>query len=371
MKRIAQLDGVRGIAILLILIWHYLECQILPAPGSFAWSLHQALRYTWSGVDLFFVLSGFLIGGILLDNRDTSNYFRIFYLRRICRILPLYYLSLALFMVFTATALSRSEAFEWLFSGPLPIWSYATFTQNILISISGDFGANWLGVTWSLAIEEQFYLFVPVLIYFLQRRTLVFVLVVAVVFAPILRCDSAPIVGVVNTLWRSDSLLSGVCLAILVRWDPFVSAVHRHRRAFMALSLLILAGSAVMVYRTPPFDALNLLWLATFYCVFVLMAYFGPDSILGRSLASPPLVWLGTLSYAIYMFHQPVSGLLYGLLRQRLPQIHSVFDAGITLLALCITLLLAVISYRFFEGPVLRYGHRYPYTPKVQSAVGE
>jgi peptidoglycan/LPS O-acetylase OafA/YrhL len=108
MKRISQLDGVRGIAILLVLVWHFFAAQIVVAePAGILSYCKQALSLTWSGVDLFFVLSGFLIAGILLDHHNTSNYFRVFYLRRVCRIFPLYFLLLALFLCLSATSLSN------------------------------------------------------------------------------------------------------------------------------------------------------------------------------------------------------------------------------------------------------------------------
>src|ERR687884_397533 len=117
--RIRELDGVRGIAILLVLVWHYLVCQVGAPPPLF-----RFLMATWSGVDLFFVLSGALLRGRLPIG--TAN--------------------------------------GWLFDDPLPLWSYATFTQNFLMSKWGTFGPNWLAPTWSLAIEEQFYLLLTIVI---------------------------------------------------------------------------------------------------------------------------------------------------------------------------------------------------------------
>src|SRR6266581_1180198 len=94
--RLPELDAVRGLAIVLVLLWHYVACQLEDQPGTALNLIRQALGICWSGVDLFFVLSGFLIGGILIENRESQNYFRIFYLRRVCRIFPLYYCWLAI-----------------------------------------------------------------------------------------------------------------------------------------------------------------------------------------------------------------------------------------------------------------------------------
>ncbi len=363
MKRISQLDGVRGVAVLLVLVWHSFPCLVNAAPGTPLAYASRLFSLTWSGVDLFFVLSGFLIAGILLDNRDAPNFFRAFYLRRACRIFPLYFLVLALFIGLSATSLATSPAYRSLFQNPFPWWSYATFTQNFLMGIRGDLGATWLSPTWSLAVEEQFYLFVPLLVYALPRRTLLGVLLLAVLAAPFLRGLSADLLAYVNTPCRSDSLLSGAALAVLVRWEPFMAAVRQRRGQLLALFAVFLAGAAVLTVL-PAARSLKHFWLAGLYSVFVLIAFADTEPRLGRLLRSPVLVWFGQLSYGIYMFHLPIFGLMHGALRQGEPQIHTLLDAGITILALGITLGVAMLSYHFVESPILRFGHRFQYHPK-------
>jgi peptidoglycan/LPS O-acetylase OafA/YrhL len=367
MKRISQLDGVRGVAILLVLIWHYFSCQVDPRPQTFIAFCSRTMNLTWSGVDLFFVLSGFLIAGVLLDHRSTSNYFRVFYLRRICRICPLYFLVFALFVALSRTSIGASPSFKWLFHDPLPLWSYATFTQNIYMGAHNTLGPHWLAITWSLAVEEQFYLFVPLLLYFLPRRTLLVVLILAVLAAPILRWALPGFRTFVGTPWRSDSLLSGAALAILVRWHGFVAAARRRRRLLFALFIVMLAGAVAMTVRPPTFGGpFSHFWLAGLYSVFILIAFLDTERRLGGLLRSPTLVWLGRLSYGIYMFHEAIVGLLYGALRHDEPGIDTFSDAGITLLAFSITLFLAAISYHFFEQPILRFGHRLKYSPNLR-----
>ncbi len=370
MKHVSQLDGVRGVAILLVLVYHYVPCQLTPLHGSPLYYGCRALSLTWCGVDLFFVLSGFLIAGILLDNRDTSNYFRVFYFRRACRILPLYFLLLGSFLWASASSLATSPSFRWLFQDPLPIWSYATFTQNLFMGAAGHCGPHWLGITWSLAVEEQFYLVVPLLVFLLPRRVLLGVLIAAVLAAPVLRAVFAGFHTFVNTPWRSDSLLSGAALALLVRWPPFLAAVQRHRRRVLALFGLLLAGAALMTWRPALFGAFNHFWLAGLFAVLVLIAFAGLEPRIVGWLRLPFFVWFGQLSYGIYMFHQAVSGLTHGLLRQSAPQMQKPADLGVTALALGATLLLAWVSYRFFEKPILRIGHRYQYDHPTKSAEG-
>ena len=95
--RIPELDGIRGAAILMVIVWHYFFSQIHPSPHSLLSAMAIPFRLCWSGVDLFFVLSGFLIGGILVDSREAANYFRVFYVRRVCRLGPVYLLLLTSF----------------------------------------------------------------------------------------------------------------------------------------------------------------------------------------------------------------------------------------------------------------------------------
>lgn len=361
-KRIPQLDGVRGIAILLVLIWHYIPCQLFHEPGPTAFYVRTALRLMWSGVDLFFVLSGFLITGILLDNREASNYFRVFYVRRAARIFPLYFLLLCSFVCLSATPMATSPSYRWLFENPYPVWTYATFTQNVFMGLGENLGASWLAATWSLAVEEQFYLLVPVLVYFLSRRSLACVLVAAILSAPLLRVAFPGYRALVVTPWRSDSLLSGALLAVLVRWPPFLEGVRRHPQFVLTLFLLLLAGAAVLTLTPDGFGALNHFWLAGLYTTFVLIAFAFETSPVSGVLRSGVMVWLGKRSYGIYLFHEPVLGLLHGLVRQDAPALRSPEAGWITLLALGATLVLSELSYRVIEAPILRLAHRYRYS---------
>jgi len=142
--RIPELDGIRGIAIGMVLIAHFF--LVVSRPGSpLAYAL-VPLRLDWSGVDLFFVLSGFLIGGILLDARESSNYFRVFYTRRFFRIVPIYAVLLlsAGFIRFLADA-AIIRGFSEIFIGRLSWWYFATFLQNIGMSIHRVWGTFPLG----------------------------------------------------------------------------------------------------------------------------------------------------------------------------------------------------------------------------------
>ncbi|MGA3067688.1 MAG: acyltransferase, partial [Tepidisphaeraceae bacterium] len=363
MKRVAQLDGVRGIAILLVLLWHYWACEVRLAPHSLLAHVNLMFGITWSGVDLFFVLSGFLITGILLDHRGASNFFRVFYLRRLCRIFPLYFLVLGLYAALLLVLGSRasSAAFHWLFENRLPLWSYATFTQNFFMGHRGTYGGNWLGCTWSLAVEEQFYLVIPLLVYFLPRRAFAIVAIAAVVAAPLLRFLSPGLHAFVDTPFRSDSLLSGALLALLVRRPLLVSWIMERRGPLRMLFAFLLSGAGVMAWRQDYFGVFRHSWLAMLYAAFILIAYLDTEPRLTRLLSSRVLVWFGRCSYGIYLIHMPVSGLLHGLFRHRPPELLDWPGAVLTLVSLAITLALAAASFRFLESPILRLGRRAKY----------
>ncbi|MDE0838744.1 MAG: acyltransferase, partial [Kiritimatiellae bacterium] len=226
--RVRELDGIRGIAILMVLIWHYITC--LPkhlVPGSIFKDLHTLTTAFWSGVDLFFVLSGFLIGGIILDNHLKHSFLKVFWIRRICRIFPV--LFLLLFLCWASVVFLNAERFSWLFDGLMPWWTYPTFTQNIAMGQTGFFGGKFLGVTWSLAVEEQFYLVAPLLMLAVGKRTWTRAIVPLILFALLLRLSFPGFHGYVNAAFRMDSLLSGVLIAVIYRNEKVWRTLLSHR----------------------------------------------------------------------------------------------------------------------------------------------
>ncbi len=360
-----QLDGVRGLAILMVLAWHYVAGLAGGEAGSAvaAWGpgVAQSLGLMWSGVDLFFVLSGFLIMGILLDNRDAGNFFRVFYARRACRIFPLYAVVLLAYLALVAAGAGNDYSLRYLFDDALPTWSFATFTQNIVMGLEGHYGQRFLGCTWSLAVEEQFYLVVPVLAYLLPRRALAAVLVGLVAMAPALRCAWPGMHAFVNTPFRADSLLAGALVAMLVRWEPFGSAVRRHLGVVYGMLATLAVGAGVLTWRPEILGEFDHTWLAALFCVVVLVAHLQTSGAWGRVLGSRALGWLGRLSYGIYLFHQIVLGFVFWRVRGGPPSLASASDAGLVAVALGVTLALAVASFRWIESPFLNYGRQFQY----------
>lgn len=361
-KRVLELDGIRGCAILLVLIWHYGYCQISQPDSNvlLRW-LNRNTGFTWCGVDLFFVLSGFLIGGILLDHRESRNYFPVFYARRICRIFPLYFLLVGSFVLAVSLGIQGAARFNWLFDNPMPIFTYLTFTQNIAMGFAGDLGCNWLGVTWSLAIEEQFYLIIPIAVYFLPRKYLVVLSLGLIVIIPYLRSlPTNPITVFTNILWRADALLSGLLLAILVR-NKALMEVLRSRRKFFDICFLALFATTWIIQPPPNQSIYVYSWMSLLSTLFILAAVIDKEGGIAKALRSSFLVWFGNRSYAIYMFHQLICGLIHGLFGNGTPSIDTSYGFILTLAALGFTLLLSDISYHTYERWFLNYARRFSY----------
>ncbi len=376
-QRIPALDGVRGIAILLVLLRHSIfamESAIggPPATGFLAWFL-AAGQLTWSGVDLFFVLSGFLIGGILLDARNSSRYFQTFYFRRFYRILPLYFVVVAMFLFQHLpwfALIAKAGRFQPL---EIPWWAYATFTQNFWMAYLGTFGLNSAAITWSLAIEEQFYLTIPWIIRKVRLRFLSAVLVAVVIGAPLVRLalrsllgDHGGIACYVLTPARADGLSLGVLCALMVRrervWDWLVARKNWLRVSFG----LLFCGIVFMTWRQ--YDAFSAAmtswgysWLALFYAAFLLLAVVDSGGWLERILRNPALTKLGTLAYCLYLIHisvmQSVRHPLNSWLRSS-PHVAWILGG---ILGAAASVLMASLSWKYFEKPLLRRGHRYQY----------
>jgi len=308
--RIRELDGLRGLAILFVLIWHYATVQLMFVPVARDSVLDYLRRWTqlaWSGVDLFFVLSGFLIGGILMDNRDSPSYFSTFYVRRACRILPLYFVVLAAFVALLAVA---PPSLAWLHTNPLPFWTYLTLTQNFAMGLADRFGPHWLSVTWSLAIEEQFYLFLPLLVRRIRGRQLAVSLVVLVAIGPISRIYLDRLSGYVFAFSRTDALMMGVLLAWLVRQPRALQYVQHRRRVLVGIVAgLTVLGAHFTLHDRLIGGPLNHFYLAILYgaALLLVVVYVGHAGT--AALRSPALVWLGLRSYCLYLVHQPAVGL--------------------------------------------------------------
>ncbi len=375
------LDGLRAIAFFFVFAQHYM---------SFPWG--------WSGVNAFFVLSGFLITGILFDTRDDPHRARNFYVRRTLRIFPLYY---GIFLLFLIT----TPIFHWVWSAAWIAWplylgnflrfvSPAATVAGTTLQRAGDAQLHgsgfpvtlYMGHFWSLCVEEQFYLFWPWIIFYVRsRRVLLWVCSIVVVLGPIARLLAehlAPrwmIAGQLTyrvTPFQLDSLLLGALLALLWR------GVHRQLLLKLgsvvaaAGSLLLLVYVAWIVatcfpnflahFRYPSWALSWGLSLVNIYSASLVLCALRPGSWAFRLFRLRPLRWVGRISYGAYVIHDSLHAayfhFIFGLARH-LHLYDAIGENGLWYTSLgfsfVFTLVLAHLSFRFYESRFLNLKERW------------
>lgn len=364
-RHIPALDGLRGVAILLVLVYHFCEFTLKP---------HTPLAHItgamWSGVDLFFVLSGFLITGILYDTRKSEHYFRNFYARRTLRIFPLYYAFVAACMIAALVVGLWAPQWRQLLKYQGWLWTY---TANVKIAMANSFlvikgGRLELGHFWSLAVEEHFYLVWPLLILILSRRAAMIACVVIAIMALLVRlplCLSGhDVAAQVLTPCRVDALALGALLALAARGPgSFTRWVAGFGIAAAGLAMI-----AVLLHRVAPyayFLTLRYTVTAVVYGTLLGLALtpaFG--GVVGRVLSMRWLRLWGKYSYGIYVFHPLVLTLApLDWVLSRWGQ-GIVLAAGFTLAGMAVSFFIAFASWHLYEKHFLKlrryFGHGQP-----------
>lgn len=380
--RMPALDGLRAIAVLLVMFHHY-EVRDWPWRTGLAWPAWAVFREGWVGVDLFFVISGFLITGILHDTKGEHGFFRTFYARRTLRIFPIYYAYL-LAMFVALPLLPHVSPWQAPVPASVQAWSW-TYTSNILIGLHG-FGASPVYVNhfWSLAVEEQFYLLWPALVFVSTRRQMIGICVGAIAVALAFRAglklaDASWMANFALTPARIDSLALGALVALVARGPRGAELLARHARA-LALAGLV-AFVALFQWRGlvgPDDNALRTVGytvVAFFFAgVVAVAATARPGTLAWRLLTGRVLRQVGKYSYAMYVLHFAVRGAL-DLMGFSLPglvtSLGSVAAAhAVHLLANTLaTFGAAALSWHLLEGPILRLKERFPYAQDARGAA--
>jgi peptidoglycan/LPS O-acetylase OafA/YrhL len=309
---VPALDGVRGLAIALVLLCHVVW-DFTP-PAYVERGLVEVARVGWIGVDLFFVLSGFLITGILLDAKGAPNYFRNFYVRRTLRIFPLYYVILiGVFVVAPLVAGARDE--QWFTSIVDQQGWFWSYTSNVLLAITGQWDqVGVLGHFWSLAVEEQFYLIWPAVVLLLSPRQLRkacgVILVAALGLRVIIALGPSPGLGAFTLMpARADTLAIGAWLAAALRTGVRLDTIRRYAPWVLGLAFIAVAVLFVRYRRLSEADFLTMtLGFSSLGLGFGALLTLGLDvpqrsTPLGRFFRSRSLRVLGKYSYAMYCFH--------------------------------------------------------------------
>jgi peptidoglycan/LPS O-acetylase OafA/YrhL len=334
------LDGFRGIAILLVLMHHF-GGSVLPDSHSTLAAKLLAKIYAagWIGVEMFFVLSGFLITTILLRAKANNGSLTSFFGRRVLRIFPLYYLFLVLFLaVFPAVFPEQTAVGEQVIADQAYYWSY--LNNFYMIFILQHWAPYNCGHLWSLAVEEQFYIFWPFCVYFLGSRklacltifiicaspfarfgTMVFSDSLSLSFAGATSTTSALFANYLLTPLRMDGLAAGSLIALAARRSYSLKAVLPLLRVAVVMAFCVL--SVLLIMLRGNFSWLNhsvqlvgfTLLSALFGSLIVFCLTCDQNNVVRRSLESPVLRFFGKYSYSMYIFHMPLIVILdrYGL----------------------------------------------------------
>ena len=370
---IPELDGLRGVAVLLVLFFHFSFVFTLvtgPLKG-----LRTLFTPGWTGVDLFFTLSGCLITGILLDEKATDGYFKRFYIRRALRIFPVYYL--ALLVCFTV-------ARPWL----LPLEGVSPVA---LLAYLANF-SNWLSVNqteipamnhyWSLAVEEQFYFCWPLAVCFLDRKWLPRLVGGVIVLAPIVRfcilssageAEALRRIAYVLTPARADGLAFGALVAMIVRNSTLCAAIVKRSAGAIAAVVFLLVAWFGLKAR---FHLESAATLAVLYSVISLafalivlrtVSRTGTNGLAQIALRMPVLRGAGKYSYAAYVFHMPLMAATEPIFQNLSPQARQLAALPWFLGSIAVTFALARLSWWLLERPILRW--KDVLAPSPQTAV--
>jgi peptidoglycan/LPS O-acetylase OafA/YrhL len=376
-RHFAPLDGLRGVAILFVLVAHY---RIILGSGLVDRVISAVEGFGVSGVDLFFVLSGFLITGILIDAKGGPNYFLSFYMRRTLRIFPLYYGYLTVMLLVLPHA--RGLFLGLIHQHPPPIPHQAWFWlygSNIAISIFPNFNTPGFEHLWSLAVEEQFYLVWPLLVLLTSRRWLARICVAMVLLAPFVRwlCWMAHSIEGSTRLMpsRMDTLALGGLLALAVRDPRWNMILRRHCGWIMATTGPVIV--AILIWKQDWMtwdiwiDTIGLSMVACFSAALMVKILAAEPGLTSRFFRSSVLRSIGKYSYGIYVLHLTVAHLLAPVIERHMSAI-PLLSGSLILQQIVIFGLLSVSSFGLawcswhgFEKWFLLLKSKFPYRDKA------
>jgi peptidoglycan/LPS O-acetylase OafA/YrhL len=370
-SHLPALDGIRGLAILMVFVFHYTDGMTMSSVAGKAF--FALIGLGWSGVDLFFVLSGFLITGILYETQNNPQYYFTFYVRRVLRIFPVYYLFWL--VVLLLTPLEQAH-WQW-----RHLWFlvYLGYPGVLVQPMATSFAFLQFGHLWSLCIEEQFYSIWPMIVRKFSKPTSILkvcgvMFISAFALRILLRHLLPSSHGAARVLLpcRMDSLASGAALAILVRteWkDRVLSISPKLFVTFATLTAALYWGVTFLVHRDPPSNTIGLSLLSLTY-VSLIGSSLHPG-ILCSVFSWSPLRFVGKYSYGLYLFHFPLQKAFNLVQPWFLRVLHSqpLGNLAYLVFTFSVCLLIAWLSFTYFEAPILRLKSKFEYDKQTQSMI--
>jgi peptidoglycan/LPS O-acetylase OafA/YrhL len=366
--RLPALDGLRGVAILLILTSHLFQFAVERPATPVGRLAYDTVMTGWIGVDLFFVLSGFLITGILRHTKSSPRYFRNFFARRTLRIFPLYFAALAVTTVLLPAILPQDVRVQiWAQQSP---W-YWTYAANVAVALRGWNPTSTQGLDhfWSLAVEEQFYVLWPLAVWFLRRRTLIRLCaacgLVSIGVRLVLHSLGHVEAAFVLMPARMDALAAGALVALVAesqedfrRIQAGAAPIACVGAAMMAI-MIVTRGGFILEDRV--IQSVGYTIIAVIFAMLLVGAMSSPR--LTTALANAPLRFFGQYSYGLYVIHVPLLLLIPPATFSVLIRTTGASEtfarvAGLGVFtAMCVAL--AVAIFHAYERPFLRLKDRF------------
>ncbi len=359
-QRIQALDGVRGFMTIVVMISHYF--------GEVQHGFHAALG-GWIAVTMFYVLSGFLIARLILKKGDHANFFKVFYIRRICRTFPIYFVCIGLISAITMLWHFK-ETYE---NAPFPLTAYLTFTQNFWMASTGSLGEHWLAPTWTLALEEQFYLMAPALILLVPRQYLLKLLIAMMGFAVIARywvleissLDAFAAAVLLPT--RLDVLVAGVLAVVLLRQDWINWAKFDLLLRILPIPLMVMAMALKLLTSEDAklFSTISPLLISTACAAFLMSLVRGAPEV--KRFHNKFFNFFCTISYAVYLTHLLVLGLMHNLILGTAPDVNSGAQILVTIASIPATVALSYLLTIFVEAPITNFGRSFKWSKEMRA----
>jgi peptidoglycan/LPS O-acetylase OafA/YrhL len=363
--RIVGLDGFRGLLTLMVMMSHYFA----ELPHGF-----RALSCGRIAVIGFFVLSGFLIGRMIIEKQHHTNFFAVFYVRRFYRIVPPYFAVLAIVYALYAAF----DQHHWIhIDASFPWWSYVTFTQNFFMIPINSAGPRWLAPTWSLAVEEHFYLLMPLAMVLTPKRHLLKGLIAVGTMSLVIRIAifffglAPPMAGHVLLPALMDTMLCGVIAAVLfktpgIQWE-------RYDLALRITPVVMLIAVALLGVVDKGTDRLLTTFGTTFAAIAAasLILAVVRDAPEAQRLRSRLLCFVGQSSYYIYLMHLAVLGMLHGLIFGKRPALETLPQFFVGILALPVAVLVGWLLYKLIEKRTMALGRRWEWSKERRSEVSK
>ena len=374
-ERFNELDGMRGIATILVISYHIFKRGDYFTTNAILHFVTSLTLYGWYALDTFFVLSGFLITGILLRTKEEKHYYKNFYVRRSLRVFPLYYFVLTLILLLIPILDP-----DYVKEIPKALPYYLFYQQNWFHFLSSVKGTEYLSVTWSLAIEEQFYLLFPFLVYYTRKETLakisgaiIVVSILARVLSVFLWKDAAQMTNFYfyNTFTRFEEIAFGILIAIAFTYPDWKSKLSKISLPVFLVTYPALLIAEVITSRDigiphPAYGNIPLTvigyTLASVFASALIITLTTQDrlSFIRRFFRNKVLTFFGDHSYSIYLFHMPVGlTLLDYLWRTNLRgwQFYFVYIGA----TIGITIMISVLTWNFLEKPMLNLKKYFEY----------